>query len=410
LEHLEAVDVSEAADESQMRMAIQWVNRPHSDFRGFSGPVLSGKICRGDKIVVASSGRETRVERIVTIDGEAPCAEAGDEVTILFSDEVDVSRGDVLCRPDERPCVAGQFAAHLIWLGEDQLFPGRPYLLKINGRTLPATVTAIKHKLDVETLSKIATKTLALNDIGFCEIAASAPVVFDAYEQNKNTGAFILIDRFTNATVAGGMISFPLRRAANIHPQGLTVSKAARSSIKRQKPAILWFTGLSGAGKSTIANLVEAKLYAWRAHTMLLDGDNIRHGLNKDLGFTEADRVENIRRIGEVAKLMTEAGLIVLCSFISPFKAERLFVRELAADGEFIEIFIDAPLDVCITRDPKGLYKRALSGAIKNFTGLDQPYEPPENPELHFASAERSADEIADDIVRYLAEKSIVES
>ncbi|MBV8192443.1 MAG: adenylyl-sulfate kinase, partial [Alphaproteobacteria bacterium] len=304
--------------------------------------------------------------------------------------------------PNARPDVVDQFAAHLIWMGDDKLLSGRSYLMKTGGRTLAAVVTEIKHRLDVNTHAKLAAKTLALNEIGFCNLATRTPVAIDAYVANRTTGAFILIDRFTNATVAAGMIAFPLRRATNIHVQRLAVDKAARAGIKGQKPVILWLTGLSGAGKSTVANLVEARLMARHAHTILLDGDNVRHGLNRDLGFTDADRVENIRRIGEVAKLMVEAGLIVLCSFISPFAAERRSVRDLVEPGEFVEIFLDTPLEVCVARDPKGLYKRALAGQIKNFTGVDQPYEPPTDPELRFLPAEQTAEEIADRIVAHL--------
>jgi bifunctional enzyme CysN/CysC len=326
---------------------------------------------------------------------------------VLFEDEIAASRGDILCHPEERPEVVDQFAAHLIWMCDERLLPGRSYLLKTSGRTIPATVTEIKHRLDINTQEKLAAKTLGLNEIGFCNLALTAPVAIDPYEKNRSTGAFILIDRFSNATAAAGMIAFPLRRATNIHPQDLTVGKADRARIKHQKPAILWFTGLSGAGKSTVANLVEAKLLDRHVHTILLDGDNVRHGLNKDLGFTDADRVENIRRIGEVAKLMVEAGLIVLCSFISPFKAERRFVRELVEESEFIEIFLDTPLDVCIARDPKGLYKRALSGAIKNFTGIDQVYETPENPELIIGLESPRPENAAEKVLRYLDDRNL---
>lgn len=353
---LETVDAGDAIEEQPMRMVIEGIDRAHPDFRGFAGMLVSGRIRVGDEIVIASSGCETSVARMASMDGDIDCAEAAASATVVFSDEIEASSGDIVCHAKERPHVADQFAAHLIWLSEEPLLPGRSYVLEINSRTVPATVTNIKHRLDIVSLSRAPAKTLSLNDIGFCNISASAPIAFDSHEQNRKTGAFTLLDRFTNATAATGVISFPLRRATNIHLQELTVSRTARSSIKRQRPTILWFTSLSGAGKSTVANLVEAELVERRAHTMLLDGDNVRHGLNRDLGFTEADRVENIRRIGEVAKLMVEAGLIVLCSFISPFKAERRVIRELVEDGEFIEIFLDAPLDVCIARDPKGLY------------------------------------------------------
>jgi bifunctional enzyme CysN/CysC len=408
LAHLESVDVEVDLAEKPMRMPIQWVNRPDLDFRGFAGMIVSGRLRAGDEIVVAPSGRQTRVARIVTMDGDVDGAEAMDSVTLVLADEVDAARGDVLCHPMERPEVADQFAAHLIWMDEDDLLPGRSYLLKINGRTLPATVTEIKHRLDVETLAKAAAKTLSLNDVGFCNLALSTPLPIESYAENRATGAFILIDRRTNATAAAGMISFVLRRATNVHVQELTVSKKERSQLKHQKPTILWFTGLSGSGKSTVANLVEARLVALQAHTILLDGDNVRHGLNKDLGFTDADRVENIRRIGEVAKLMLDAGLIVLCAFISPFEGERRMVREMVEEGEFIEVFIDTPLEICIRRDPKGLYKRALAGQIKNFTGIDQAYERPETPELHFSAANQPASAMADRIMLFLEDAAVL--
>jgi bifunctional enzyme CysN/CysC len=402
LDHIESIEVESGLAERPMRFPVQFVNRPNLDFRGIAGTLASGRIAVGDDIVVADSGRATKVARIVTMDGDQASAEAPQSLSLVFADEVDASRGDVLCHPDSRPDVVDQFAAHLLWMGDDKLLSGRSYLMKIGGRTLPTAVTDIKHRLDVNTRAKLAAKTLALNEIGFCNLAMRAPAAIDSYEANRTTGAFILIDRFSNATVAAGMIAFPLRRATNIHLQQLAVGKTARAQIKAQKPAILWFTGLSGSGKSTIANLVEAQLVHRHVHTILLDGDNIRHGLNRDLGFTDADRVENIRRIGEVAKLMVDAGLVVLCSFISPFAAERRATRDLVEPGEFIEIYLDTPLDVCVARDPKGLYKRALAGQIKNFTGVDQPYEPPTDPELRFSPATQSAEEIADNIVAYL--------
>jgi bifunctional enzyme CysN/CysC len=402
LEHLETIEVEADLADRPMRFPVQYVNRPNLDFRGIAGTLAAGRIAVGDEIVVADSGRATRIARIVTMDGDQASAEAPQSLSLVFADEIDASRGDVLCHPVSRPEVVDQFAAHLLWMGDDKLLSGRSYLMKIGGRVLPAAVTDIKYRLDVNTQAKLAAKMLALNEIGFCNLAMRAPAAIDPYETNRATGAFILIDRFSNATVAAGMIAFPLRRATNIHLQQLAVDKAARSQIKAQKPAILWFTGLSGSGKSTIANLVEAQLVRRHAHSILLDGDNVRHGLNRDLGFTDADRVENIRRIGEVAKLMIEAGLIVLCSFISPFAAERRATRDLVEPGEFIEIYLDTPLDVCVARDPKGLYKRALAGEIKNFTGVDQPYEPPTDPELRFSPATQSAEEIADHIVAYL--------
>lgn len=402
LRYLETIDIEADRVRAAMRFPVQWVNRPHADFRGFAGTVASGRVAVGDDVVVAGSGRGTRVARIVTMDGDVPVAEATQSVTLVLEDEVDASRGDILSPPRERPAVADQFAAHVIWMGDERLLPGRSYLLKIAGRTVTAVVTEIKHRLDVDTQGQAAAKTLALNDIGFCNIATNVPVAFDAYAENRTTGAFILIDRFTNASVAAGMISFPLRRATNIVRQQLAVDRAARARLKTQKPTILWFTGLSGSGKSTIANLLELRLLERQAHTILLDGDNVRHGLCKDLGFTDADRVENIRRVSEVSKLMLDAGLIVLCSFISPFAAERQAVREMVDAGQFLEVFIDTPLQTCIARDPKGLYRRALAGEIKNFTGIDQKYEAPVDPELHYRTEQMSPAKIVRSIISYM--------
>ena len=409
LGHLETVDVDGALVDRPMRLPVQWVNRPNAEFRGYAGSIVSGRLSVGDEVVVAASGRSTRIARIVTLDGDAHSAEAPESVTVTFTDEVEASRGDVLCHRQHRPDVADQFAAHLIWMDDEKLLPGRSYLMKLNGRTIGATVTEIKHRLDIDTGAKIAAKTLQLNEIGFCNLAAATPVAIDPYEMNRATGSFILIDRFSNATAAAGMITFPLRRATNVHLQQQSVSKEVRSRLKGQKPTILWFTGLSGSGKSTVANLVETKLVARGAHTIMLDGDNVRHGLSRDLGFTDADRVENIRRIGEVAKLMVNAGLIVLCAFISPFRAERQMVRALVEDDEFIEIFVDTPLEVCVARDPKGLYRRALAGEIKNFTGVDQAYEQPERPELRAGAANQTADEIAEEIVAYLRSRGAID-
>jgi bifunctional enzyme CysN/CysC len=407
LGHLEHVDVEDERMGRPFRMAVQWVNRPNLDFRGYAGTIASGRVAVGDEILVASSGRGTRVKRIVTADGDLDSAAAGQAVTLTFADELDVARGDLLASARERPQVGDQFAAHLIWMSEERLLPGRRYLMKIGARTVPAAVTELKHRLDVTTLAKHAAKTLAMNEVGFCNLAVVAPVAFDPYADNRATGAFILIDRFSNATVAAGLISFALRRATNIHWQGLAVTKEARAKLKHHRPAILWFTGLSGAGKSTIANLVDSQLHSRGVHTVMLDGDNVRHGLNKDLGFTDADRVENIRRIGEVAKLMTEAGLVVLCSFISPFRAERRMVRELVEPGEFIEVFVDTPLDQCIARDPKGLYKRALAGELRNFTGVDQVYEVPEGAEIHLEAGLQRPDTLAQAVMDELAKRGI---
>lgn len=408
LAYLETIDVENAVSEQPMRFPVQWVNRLHRDFRGYAGMLVSGRLNVGDEIVVATSGRTSRVERIVAMDDDPTGAAAFESIVLTLADEIDISRGDVLCHPKQRPEVADQFAAHIIWMSDEKLLPGRSYFMKINGRSLAGSVTEIKYKLDVDTNAHIATKTLSLNEIGFCNIALGSSVAVDAYDANRATGGFILIDRFTNATAGAGLIAFPLRRAKNIYLQQQLVSKAARSHIKHQQPAVLWFTGLSGAGKSTIANLVEMKLLERHAHTAMLDGDNIRHGLNRDLGFTDVDRVENIRRIGEVAKLMVDAGLIVLCAFISPFRAERQMARSLVEEGEFIEIFLDTPLDVCISRDPKGLYKKALAGEIKNFTGVDQTYEIPASPELHIRFMNERPEEIADRIIQELETRNVL--
>ncbi|HYC25760.1 MAG TPA: sulfate adenylyltransferase subunit CysN [Roseiarcus sp.] len=409
LERLESIDVEEDRSLAPFRMPVQWVNRPHLDFRGFAGSIASGTVRRGEEIVVAASGRHSKVARILTGEGDAETASATDAVTLVLADEVDVSRGDVLSAPDRRPEVADQFAAHLIWMSEQNLLPGRSYLMKIGAKTTPATVTELRHRVDINTLDKHAAKTLALNEVGFANLATTMPVAFEPYADNRQMGAFILIDRFSNETAAAGLIAHGLRRATNIHAQYQAVGRDARARLKHQRPAVLWFTGLSGAGKSTIANLVEAALHRRGAHTVMLDGDNIRRGLNKDLGFTEVDRVENIRRVGEVARLMSDAGLIVLCSFISPFRAERQLARELAVPGEFIEVFVDAPLDVVVARDPKGLYKRALAGEIKNFTGVDQPYERPETPELVLDSASETAVALADRVVNELRRRGFID-
>ena len=405
---LEQIDVEDDRDQRPFRMSVQWVNHPNLDFRGYSGRISSGSVAVGDEVVIGGSGRITRITRIIGADGDQPSAIAGESITLTVADEVDIARGDVLALVNDRPQVADQFAAHLIWMSDEKLLPGRSYLLKAGTRTLPATVTELKHRLDVNTLAKHATKTLALNEVGFGNLATLGTIAFDSYEDNRDTGSFILIDRFTNATVAAGLISFALRRATNVHNQALSVTKTERADLKHQNPAVLWFTGLSGAGKSTIANLVDAELNTRGVHTMMLDGDNLRHGLNKDLGFTDADRVENIRRVGEVAKLMTDAGLVVLCSFISPFRAERQMVRELLDQGEFIEIFVDTPLQQCIARDPKGLYRRALAGEIKNFTGIDQAYEVPESPELRLAAGQHDARELSRRVIDELAKRGIL--
>jgi bifunctional enzyme CysN/CysC len=402
LEYLETTDAGEDRRRRPFRMSAQRVSRPHSDLRDFSGTIASGIVRRGDRIVILPSGQTTTIETIIGAAGDIETAEVGDTVIMTLVDHIDVVRGDMFAAEHERPHVADQFAAHLIWMSKENLFPGRAYLMKVNNRTVPATITELKHQLDINTMAKLAAKTLSLNEVGVCNLSTAVPVVFDTYADNRETGGFILIDRYSNETVAIGMIDFALRRATNIHLQNLTVSRAERSRLMHHRPAVLWFTGLPGAGKSTIANLVEADLNVRGIHTALLDGDNVRHGLNRDLGFTEADRVENIRRVGEVAKLMTEAGLVVICSFISPFRAERRTVRELVGNDQFIEIYVDTPIETCVARDPKGLYRRAIAGEIKNFTGVDQPYETPENPELHLLAAVKDMDRLANEVTEFL--------
>ena len=402
LEHLETVEVESHALARPFRMPVQWVNRPNLDFRGFSGTIVSGFVRPGDAVVVAGSGATSRVKSIVTKDGDLEEAGAGEAVTLTLTDEVDVSRGDVLAAAADRPEVSDQFAAHLIWMNEEPLLPGRPYLIKMGTRTVGAQVTEIKHKLDVNTFQHLAAKTLQLNEVAVVNLATHEPIAFDPFAQVPETGAFIVIDRMSNLTVGAGMVDFGLRRATNVHWQALNVSKDSRAAMKGQKPVVLWFTGLSGAGKSTVANLVEKKLNAEGRHTYMLDGDNVRHGLNRDLGFTEADRVENIRRVAEVARLFVDAGLITLVSFISPFRAERQMARELMGAGEFVEIFVDTPLAVAESRDVKGLYKKARAGQIKNFTGIDSPYEPPESPEIRLEGGVHAPQEMADQIVQHL--------
>jgi bifunctional enzyme CysN/CysC len=409
LEHLEDVDTkTEAEADFPFRMPVQWVNRPNLDFRGFAGTIAAGEIKPGDDILVAHSGKTAKVDRVVSADGDLGTASAGDAVTLVLDREIDIARGDMLADPKARPEVSNQFAAEILWMAEDEMLPGRSYLLKAGGQTTPASVTTLKHKLNVNTFEKEPGRSLKLNEIGVCTLSSAKPIAFDPYKAQRETGSFILIDRFTNQTVAAGMLEFSLRRASNVHAYAMDIDKARRSELKAQKPAILWFTGLSGAGKSTIANLVERKLAEAGRHTYSLDGDNVRHGLNKDLGFTDADRVENIRRIGEVAKLMVDAGLIVTCSFISPFQAERQLVRDLVEDDEFIEIFVDAPLELCIERDPKGLYKKAQAGELKNFTGFDSPYEAPEAPELRIKSGEVTAEAAAENVIEQLIARGLI--
>ncbi|SOD98812.1 sulfate adenylyltransferase subunit CysN [Caenispirillum bisanense] len=408
LAHLETVQVASDARSKPFRLPVQWVNRPHLDFRGFSGTIVGGSVQPGDTVAILPSGRTSTVTRIVTMDGDLARGVAGQAVTLTLADEVDVSRGDVIASAAARPEVTDQFAAHVVWMHDQPLLPGRPYLLRLGTTTVGAQVTELKHRVDVNTLDHSAAKHLDLNEVGMCNLSLDRPVPFDPYAANRDMGGFILIDRLTNATVACGMIDFALRRAGNIHWQATQVDKAARAAAKGQVPCVLWFTGLSGAGKSTVADLVEQELHRMGRHTMLLDGDNVRHGLNRDLGFTDEDRVENIRRVAEVAKLMVGAGLITLVSFISPFRSERRMARELMGDGEFLEVFVDAPLDVCESRDPKGLYRKARAGQLPNFTGIGSPYEPPEAPELRLAAGEETPEALAARVVALLRERGMV--
>ncbi|MBL7494962.1 sulfate adenylyltransferase subunit CysN [Frankia sp. CNm7] len=407
--HLETIDIDDEAHTGPFRLPVQWVNRPNLDFRGFAGQIAGGTIRPGDRVRALPSGQESTVTRIVTADGDLAEAYAGQSVTISLADEIDVSRGDVLAAADSPAEVADQFECHLVWMSTEPMLPGRPYLLKLGTRTVNATLAQPKYKVNVNTLEHTAAKTLELNEIGVANLSVDRPVPFDPYTANRHTGGFILVDKYTHATVAAGLLHFALRRAHNIHWQAVEVNKQARALRKGQKPAVVWFTGLSGAGKSTIANLVEKQLHDQGHHTYLLDGDNVRHGLNKDLGFTEADRVENIRRVAEVARLMADAGLIVLTSFISPFRAERQLARDLLADGEFIEVFVDTPLAVAESRDRKGLYAKARRGELTNFTGIDSPYEPPRNPEIHLdASGTVSVETTAAQVVAYLRDAGIL--
>ncbi len=408
LAHLETVQVEQDAIEKPFRLPVQWVNRPNLDFRGFSGTIASGIIKPGDAIAVTASGQTSKVREIVTFDGNLDQAFAGQAVTLTLEDEIDISRGDVLARPDERPEFADQFEARIIWMHEDHLLPGRPYIIKMGAQVTNAQISDLKYKVNVNTLEHIAGKTLELNEVGIANIATDKALAFDPYDDNRHSGRFIIIDRYSNATVGGGMVNHSLRRATNVKWQEMDINKQARAYQKGQKSAVLWFTGLSGAGKSTIANLVEKKLHAMGKHTYTLDGDNVRHGLNKDLGFTDADRVENIRRVGETAKLFVDAGIITLVSFISPFKSERQFARNLLEDGEFIEVFIDTPIEVCEQRDVKGLYKKAREGKIANFTGIDSPYEAPENAEITVNTSDQTAEQAAEIIVAKLEEFGVL--
>jgi bifunctional enzyme CysN/CysC len=408
LEYLENVAVDGASGAAPLRLPVQYVNRPNASFRGYAGTIASGALRRGMEIVIPRTGVRSRIARIVTMDGELREAAAAAAVTVELDDAIDVSRGDVISSPQRLPQRADAFAAHLIWMSETPLLPGRSYWLKAGAQTIGATVTELKYRVDIETFDHLAAKEMHLNEIAFVNVATAEPIVFDPYDENRDTGGFILIDRHRNATVAAGLIRFGLRRAANTYFQSFEVTKTARAQLNAQKPALLWFTGLSGAGKSTIADQLEKKLHALGKHTFVLDGDNVRHGLNRDLGFTEADRVENIRRVAEVAKLFVEAGLITLVSFISPFRAEREMARELVGPGEFVEIFVNTPLETCELRDPKGLYKKARRGELQNFTGLDSPYEPPENPELTLNARAESAGDLADRVIDFMHRRGML--
>ena len=407
---LETCEVDETRLQKEpFRMPVQWVNRPNLDFRGFAGVVTSGSVKPGDRIIAQPSGKESQVARIVTMGGDLPLAVAGQSITLTLEDEIDISRGDVLSLAEAPAEVADQFEASLVWMTDEPMLPGRPYLMKIGAQTVTASITEPKYKINVNTMEHLAAKQLGVNEIGVVNLALDRQIAFDAYKANRDTGGFILINRMTNNTVGAGMINFALRRAHNLRMQHVDVDKALRSQLKNQRPAVLWFTGLSGAGKSTIANLVEKKLTAMGRHTYLLDGDNVRHGLNKDLGFTEADRVENIRRVAEVARLMVDAGLIVMTAFISPFRSERAMARGQMADNEFIEIHVNTPLAVAEERDVKGLYKKARRGEIANFTGISSPYETPEAPELVVNTHTQTAEEAADAIIAKMKSLGLIE-
>ena len=404
MNYLENVPVDDELANEAFRLPVQWVNRPNLDFRGFSGRIVGGTVKPGDPIRVLPAGTTSTVDRIVTFDGDLDEAVAGQSVTITLTDEIDASRGDVICAGDA-PCeVADQFEAHVVWMHEDEMLPGRPYLMKIGTRTVGVTIANPKFRIDVNNLDELAANTLEMNEIGVCNLSLDRAIPFDAYpsadrDGNREMGSFVIIDKISQTTVGAGMLHFALRRSQNIHWQDVKIDKAGRSELNLNEPAVVWFTGLSGSGKSTIANVVESKLHAQGVRTYLLDGDNVRHGLNRDLGFTDADRVENIRRIAEVSGLMVDAGLVVLVSFISPFRAERRLARDRMDDGEFFEVHVDTPIDVAETRDPKGLYAKARAGELSNFTGIDSPYEAPENPEVHIDTTSLSAEEAADQVI-----------
>ena len=402
MSYLETIQVASDLREKAFRMPVQWVNRPDLDFRGFSGTIEAGSIKQGDEIAVPASGQMSKVARLVTMDGDLDEAFAGQAITVTLEDEIDISRGDMLVDPKSRPDYADQFEAKIVWMHDDALLPGRSYQIKFGSQAASAQVSELKYKVNVNTLEHTAAKTLELNEVGICNISLDRNVAFDPYSESRGTGRFILIDRYSNATVGVGMIDFALRRASNVHWQSLDIAKEQRSNRKGQKACALWFTGLSGSGKSTVANLVEKKLHSLHKHTYILDGDNVRHGLNKDLGFSDADRVENIRRVGETTKLFVDAGMITLVSFISPFESERKMARDLLDDGEFIEVFVDTPLEICEERDVKGLYAKARNGDLPNFTGITSPYEAPSNPEIHIDGSKLTPEEAAEQVVKEL--------
>ncbi|MDA8051922.1 MAG: sulfate adenylyltransferase subunit CysN [Rhodospirillales bacterium] len=408
LDHLETVRIETDPAGEPFRMPVQWVNRPHFDFRGYAGTIASGRVRQGDRISVLPAGKNSAVARIVTREGELAEARVGDAVTLVLTEEIDVSRGDVIAAAAVPAPVADQFAAHLVWMSETPLFPGRSYLIKAGTRTVAGSVTAIKHRINVDTHEHLAAKELHLNDVGVVNLSLSSPIAFEPYTKSRSLGSFIIIDRLSNETAGAGTIDFALRRGTNLTWQHLDIDRAARAALNGQKPAILWFTGLSGAGKSTIANLVERKLFAIGRHTYVLDGDNVRHGLNRDLGFTEADRVENIRRVAEVAKLFADAGLIVIASFISPYREDRAMARSGLEKGLFLEVFVDTPIEECQRRDPKGLYAKVAAGKISNFTGIDAPYEPPENPEIRLPTVGSTADALAEEVIAELRRRGVL--
>ncbi|MFT5198820.1 MAG: bifunctional enzyme CysN/CysC [Planctomycetota bacterium] len=409
MQYLETVPVGDTAAASAFRFPVQWVNRPNLDFRGFSGRIVGGSIKPGDAIRVLPAGTTSTVERIVTMDGDLDEAVAGQSVTITLNDEIDASRGDLICAAEAPAEVADQFEAHIVWMHEDEMLPGRPYLMKIGTRIVGVTIANPKYRVDVNNLDHLAANTLQLNEIGVCNLSLDRKIPFDAYKTNRDTGGFVIIDKLTQNTIGAGLLHFALRRAHNIHWQDVKVDKALRAGQANHKPGVIWFTGLSGSGKSTIADIVESKLHAAGVRTYLLDGDNVRHGLNRDLGFTDADRVENIRRIAEVSALMVDAGLIVLAAFISPFRAERRLARAQVEEGEFIEVHVDTPLAIAEERDVKGLYAKARAGELKNFTGIDSPYEAPENPEVRVDTSQLSPEEAADRIIEELRSRGRIE-